>query len=180
MSVICQATVILCARYVPIYPILPFKHGGSDWDSSFSYMFFSEFSLHSVTTTSWRCLPSLASLCLPASPWPGWGPPPPRPPPSSTPPPPSRTLTALPNSSELEPPPSESLDPELVSDLCSDPSSSVTPGTPPSSSSFSHTPSLVGNRNFTLISQPLLTGFALSEAMGLFCLMMAFLLLFAF
>merc|ERR1711911_299853 len=27
-------------------------------------------------------------------------------------------------------------------DLCSDPSSSVTPGTPPSSSSFSHTPSL--------------------------------------
>merc|ERR1712110_904831 len=44
--------------------------------------------------------------------------------------------------SELEPPPSESLDPELVSDLCSDPSSSVTPGTPPSSSSFSPTLSL--------------------------------------
>merc|ERR1712105_450051 len=53
-----------------------------------------------------------------------------------------QTLTAPPSSSELEPPPSESLDPELVSDLCSDPSSSATPGTPPSSSSFSPTLSL--------------------------------------
>merc|ERR1711862_994901 len=50
-------------------------------------------------------------------------PPPPRPPPSCTPPPPSRTLTAPPSSSELEPPLWVSLDPELVLDLCSDPSS---------------------------------------------------------
>merc|ERR1711971_1221289 len=87
------------------------------------------------------CLPSLVSLSLPASPWlpcAPCAPPPCRP---CTPPPPRLTLTPLPSSSELELPPLESLDQELELDQSSDLSSSDTPGTLPSSNSFSHTPS---------------------------------------
>merc|ERR1719422_836921 len=78
-----------------------------------------------------QCLPSLVSQSPPASPWPPGGTPPdPPPPPCSTPPGPSRTLTPLPSSLEPEPPPSESLDLELVLDPSLDLSSLDTPGIP--------------------------------------------------
>jgi hypothetical protein len=84
---------------------------------------------------------------------------------------------------ELELPLLELLDLEQVSDLSLGPSSSGTPGTPALSNSFSPTPFLVSIRfviKISIIVVFLISGFALSEAMGLFCLMMAFLLLFAF
>ena len=80
------------------------------------------------------------------------------------------------------PPPSAWLAPARASAPSSAPSSSDTPGRSPDSSQdllistpFPRNPGLKQQ----LFSYAIL-GFALSEAMGLFCLMMAFLLLFAF
>merc|ERR1712106_37465 len=85
------------------------------------------------------CLLLLASLSLPAGPWPPCAPcaPPPQP---CTPPPPRLTLTPLLSSSELELPPLELLDLEQELVPSSDLSSSATPGTLPLSNSFSHMP----------------------------------------
>merc|ERR1712096_1067 len=88
------------------------------------------------------CLPSLVSLSPPASPWLPCAPSAPqpcRPPPLSTPLPPRLISTLLLSSSEPELPPSELLDLEQELAPSSDLSSSATPGTLPSSNSFSLT-----------------------------------------
>merc|ERR1712106_433535 len=85
------------------------------------------------------CLLLLASLSLPAGPWPPCVPCalPPQP---CTHPPPRLTLIPLLCSSELELPPLELLDLEQELAPSSDLSSSATPGTLPLSNSFSHMP----------------------------------------